>query len=106
MVRALEGHENVLAAELGFAPLLADDLIRLAVEISAGELPLIINLPSDQFLRLGPRLLDLGAAALSMDAPRGSLSSQGSLVSGRLHGPGLYPAALDLVRAAVASVSR
>jgi dihydroorotate dehydrogenase (NAD+) catalytic subunit len=100
MVRALEGHENVLAVELGFAPLLADDLIHLAVEISAGELPLIINLPSDQFLRLGPRLLDLGAAALSMGAPRGSISSQGSLVSGRLQGPGLYPAALDLVRAA------
>jgi dihydroorotate dehydrogenase len=100
MVRALEGRENILAAELGFAPLLADDLILLAVEMSAGELPLIINVPSDQFLRLGPRLLELGAAALSMGAPRGSLSSKGSFVSGRLYGPGLYPAALDLVRAA------
>jgi dihydroorotate dehydrogenase len=67
--------------------------------MSTGELPLIINVPANQFLRLGPRLLELGAAALSMGAPRGSLSSEESLVSGRLHGPGLFPAALDLVRA-------
>jgi dihydroorotate dehydrogenase len=100
MVRALEGRENILAVELGFAPLLADDLIHMAVEMSAGELPLIVNVPFDQFLRLGPRLLDLGAAALSIGAPRGSLFSEGSFVSGRLHGPGVYPAALDLVRAA------
>jgi dihydroorotate dehydrogenase len=100
MVRALEGRENVLAVELGFAPLLADDLIHLAVEMCAGEFPLIIKLPSDQFLRIGPRLLELGAAALSIGAPRGSISSGESFVSGRLHGPGLYPAALDLVLAA------
>lgn len=101
MVRALEGLENILAVELGFAPLLADDLIQLAVEMSTGELPLIINVPAHQFLRLGPRLLELGAAALSIAAPRGSLSSEGSFVGGRLHGPGLFPAALDLVLASV-----
>jgi dihydroorotate dehydrogenase (NAD+) catalytic subunit len=100
MVRALEGRENIVAAELGFAPLLADDLIHLAVEMSTGELPLIVNLPSDQFLRLGPGLLQLGAAALSLGTPRGSLSLEGSFVSGRLHGPGLYPTALDLVQTA------
>jgi dihydroorotate dehydrogenase len=68
--------------------------------MSAGELPLIIKLPPDQFLRIGPRLLELGAAALSMGAPRGSIASGESFVSGRLHGPGLHPGALDLVRAA------
>lgn len=100
MVRLLEGRENILAVELGFAPLLADDLIYLAVEMSAGELPLIIKLPPDQFLRLGPRILELGAAAVSIGAPYGSLPAGGSLVGGRLHGPALYPQSLDLVRAA------
>jgi len=100
MVRALEGQENILAAELGFAPLLADDLISLTVELSAGELPLILNLQSDQFLRLGSRLIDLGAAALSIAAPRGSTYVDGSYVSGRLLGPALHPAALELVREA------
>lgn len=101
MVRDLEGHDNIIAAELGFAPLLADDLVCLAVEMSAGELPLIVSLPSDQFLRLGPRLIEIGAAALSIAAPRGSACIEGSYVSGRLLGPALHPAALDLVREAV-----
>lgn len=100
MVRALEGRENILAVELGFAPLLADDLVFLAVEMSAGELPLIIKLPPDQLLRLGPRLLELGAAAVSIGAPHGSLPAEGTFVGGRLYGPALYPASLDLVRAA------
>ena len=41
MVRALESQENVMAAELGFAPLLADDIILLRLEMCVGELPLI-----------------------------------------------------------------
>jgi dihydroorotate dehydrogenase len=100
MIRALEELENVMAAELGFAPLLADDLILLTLEKSRGELPLIMNLQGDQLLRLGPRLLDAGAAALSLAPPRGSLATAGGFVSGRLFGPSLLPAVLDLVRAA------
>ena len=100
MVRALEGMDNVLAAELGFAPLLADDQLLLAVEMSLGELPLIVSLPAEQLLRLGPKLLNSGATALSIAAPRGALTRDGILVSGRLFGPSLFPAALELVRAA------
>jgi dihydroorotate dehydrogenase (NAD+) catalytic subunit len=101
MIRALEGMENIMAAELGFAPKLADDIIALAVEMCVGEIPLIINLPVSQVLGLGPRLMELGAAAISIAAPRGVLpSGGGELVSGRLYGPSLFPHSLELVHSA------
>jgi dihydroorotate dehydrogenase len=100
MVRALEAVDNVGAVELGFAPLLADDVILLAIEMSRGELPLIANLPPDQVLRVGPAAVDRGARAVSVAAPRGTLMHDGRMVSGKLHGPSLFPAALDLVYAA------
>jgi len=100
MVRALEGMDNLLAIELGFAPLLTDDLILLAVEMSAGEAALIVKLPSEQLLRLGPQVLDRGATALSIAPPRGALPREGGVVTGRLFGPGLFPRALALVRTA------
>jgi dihydroorotate dehydrogenase (NAD+) catalytic subunit len=118
MVRLLERQENVLAAELGFAPLLADDIIFLALEMCRGELPLILSLPDDQLLRLGHRVIEEGAAAVSLAAPRGMLPlvppeaaparddpqeggpKQQEMVSGRLFGPSLFPRSLDLVQAA------
>jgi dihydroorotate dehydrogenase (NAD+) catalytic subunit len=103
MVQVLEGLENVMAIELGFAPLLADDIILLAVEMSRGELPLIVCLQGEQILRLGPRTLQQGATALSLAAPRGTLSRDGRTISGRLFGPSLFPMSLGLVRAAAAA---
>ncbi|HEX8990090.1 MAG TPA: hypothetical protein VF784_00295 [Anaerolineales bacterium] len=100
MVQALEGVQNVMAAELGFAPLLAPDIIALAVEMCRGELPLIVCLPPEQILDLGSRLLDLGAAALSLAPPRGALVMDGALVMGRLFGPAMYPKALEIVHSA------
>ncbi len=100
MIQAAEGLQNVMAAELGFARLLAPDIIALAVEMSRGELPLIVSLPAEQILDLGPRLLDLGAAALSLTAPRGALGTAGALTTGRLFGPALYPKALEITYSA------
>ena len=100
MVQTLEGLENVMAVELGFAPLLAGDIILLAVEMSRGELPLIVSLPSEQILDLGGRLLEAGVAALSLASPRGAISKDGNLVSGRLFGPSLLPKSLDTVNSA------
>src|SRR5512135_2552819 len=82
MVQALEGLDNVLSVELGFAPLLAPDIIALAVEMCRGELPLIISLPEEQILDLGGRLVELGAAALSLAPPRGALNKEGGLLTG------------------------
>ena len=98
MVQILEETENVMAVELGFAPLLADDIILLTLEMSLGELPLIFSLPVEQVLTLGPRLMQDGAQAISIATPRGShVTSQKSVVSGRLYGPSLFPQVLDTV---------
>lgn len=99
MVRTLETHENVMAAELGFAPLLADDILLLTLEMCLGELPLIFSLPVEQVLSLGPRLVQEGAQAISISAPRGALMTD-HLVTGRLYGPSLFPRALETVYSA------
>jgi len=104
MVQSLEGLENIAAVELGFAPLLADDIILLTIEMSLGELPLIVSLPVEQVLSLGPRVIQEGAAAISLAAPRGMLiTDDGLLTTGRLNGPALFPKSLLAVRDAVQS---
>ncbi len=109
MIQSLEDVENVLAVELGFAPLLSDDILLLAVEMSLGELPLIFSLPAEKVLSLGPRLMDAGASAISMSAPRGTLpltpnsssnNEGGEPTTGRLFGPALFPQSLEIVRSA------
>lgn len=105
MVRNLESHENVMAAELGFAPLLADDIILLTLEMCLGELPLIFSLPTEQVLSLGPRLIQEGAQAVSISAPRGALPETrgkgiGEMITGRIYGPSLFPRALETVSSA------
>ena len=98
MVRMLESQENVMAAELGFAPLLADDIFLLTLEMCVGELPLIFSLPIEQVLSLGPRLVQAGAQAISISAPRGAVATDSSsLITGRLYGPSLFPQTLETV---------
>ena len=108
MVGMLESQENVMATELGFAPLLANDIIRLTLEMCLGELPLIFSLPVEQVLSLGPRLIQEGAQAISISAPRGALpltpspspKERGELITGRLYGPSLFPQTLETVYSA------
>lgn len=114
IVRMLEAHENVMAVELGFAPLLADDIILLTLEMCLGELPLIFSLPVEQVLSLGPRLMQEGAQAISIAAPRGatltpnpplrgasrSPEGRGGFITGRLFGPSLFPQTLSVVESA------
>jgi dihydroorotate dehydrogenase (NAD+) catalytic subunit len=109
MVQMLEMQENVMAVELGFAPLLANDILLLTLEMCLGELPLIFSLPVEQVLGLGPRLIQGGAQAISVSTPRGALplpssmdtpKSRGELTTGRLYGPSLFPRALETVYSA------
>jgi dihydroorotate dehydrogenase (NAD+) catalytic subunit len=101
MVRMLEEIENVMAVELGFAPLLTDDIILLTLEMCLGELPLILSLPVERVLSLGPRLMQEGAQAISIAPPRGALNAEdGKIITGRLFGPSLFPQSLDVVRSA------
>ena len=101
MVQRLESADNVMAVELGFAPLLADDILSITLEMCLGELPLIFCLSAEQVLSLGPRLIEAGADAISMAAPRGALPVEGGrLTEGRLFGPSLFPQALEIVHSA------
>lgn len=108
MVQMLEGRENIAAVELGFAPLLADEIILMTIEMCLGELPLIVCLPAEQVLSLGQRVIQEGATAISLAAPRGMLAfapgpstppgGREKSVTGRLQGPALFPQALLTVR--------
>jgi dihydroorotate dehydrogenase (NAD+) catalytic subunit len=112
MVQMLENQENVMAAELGFAPRLADDILLLTLEMCLGEIPLIFSLPIEQVLSLGPRLIQDGAQAISIASPRGALprfdfagtplsaQGRGEPITGRLYGPSLFPRALETVYSA------
>ncbi|MBE0671849.1 MAG: hypothetical protein IH588_14780 [Anaerolineales bacterium] len=101
MVRELESAENVMAVQLGFAPLLSDDIILLNLEMCVGEIPLIFALPHEQILSLGPKLIQHGADAISLASPRGAMSDKdGKLITGRLYGQSLFPRSLDVVRSA------
>jgi len=101
MVQMLEGIENVMAIELGFAPLLANDILLLTLEMCLGELPLIFSLPAEQILSLGPRLIQNGASAISIASPRGALTADDErLITGRLHGKSLFPRSLDIIHSA------
>lgn len=101
MVRELENAENVMAVQLGFAPLLADDIILLNLEMCLGEIPLIFALPHEQVLTLGRPLMDGGASAISIAPPRGALYEKaGNLITGRMYGQSLFPRSLDIVRSA------
>jgi dihydroorotate dehydrogenase (NAD+) catalytic subunit len=103
MVQMLEGIENVMAVEIGFAPLLSDDIILLNLEMCVGEIPLIFSLPAEQVLSLGPRLMQDGAAAISIACPRGVLIAsrdKNELTTGRLYGQSLFPRSLDIVHSA------
>lgn len=101
MTRELENIENVMAVQLGFAPLLSDDIILLTLEMCLGEIPLIFALPHEQVLTLGPKLTQGGASAISVSPPRGALrDTAGNLASGRMYGQSLFPRALEVVRSA------
>ena len=101
MVELLEDKENIIAVELGFAPLLSDDILLTTLEMCSGELPLIFSIPHEQILTLGPRLIQAGASAISISPPRGRIYDRdSSLVSGRMFGPSLLPRTLEIVHSA------
>ncbi len=101
MVQSLEGSENVLAVELGFPPEAGAADVLATVKACQGELPLIITLEAPALLTIGSSLIRAGAAALSIAAPRGTLTlDNGRLVTGRLYGPALLAQALHTVHEA------
>ena len=72
-----------------------------------GELPLIFSLPVEQVLSLGPRLIQDGAQAISISAPRGAMpgargeaAGDRGVITGRLSAPSLFPRTMETVYSA------
>mgnify|MGYP000359708333 CR=1 FL=1 len=98
-VRLLEAAEGVTGVELGLPPDVDPETAQSWVSAAAGELPLIVRVPMERALALAPVVMDAGAAAVSLGAPRGALSApNGKFQEGRLYGPAVFPLALHTAR--------
>jgi dihydroorotate dehydrogenase (NAD+) catalytic subunit len=102
MAQRLEEVVGVMGIEIGLPPGATADLAVAFCQAAQGELPVIVSLPPERVLELGPRLKAAGVRMVSLAPPRGSLPGpDGRLVRGRLYGPGLLPASLLAVAQAV-----
>lgn len=102
MIQRLEGREGIAAIELSLPPEAQGAAALAFVTAAFGELPLVVHLPftaaSQPWLA---ELPGMGAAALTLGAPRGMLPVEsGRLAAGRLYGPALFPQMLSAVHAA------
>jgi dihydroorotate dehydrogenase (NAD+) catalytic subunit len=114
MIERLEAIEGIMGVEIGLPPEIDIDSAMIFTESAVGELPIIVRLPMDQCEELAPAVMDIGASAVSLGAPRGRLplspcsplpmgegkpqqSEDGVRVTGRLYGPSIFPLALRAV---------
>jgi hypothetical protein len=102
LILRLEGLEGVAALELGVPDEMPGPQALAQVEAALGELPLVVNIPLNRAGEAWLTELDrLGVSAISLAGPRGCLADgQGTLVSGRLFGPGLFPLVVRAVELA------
>ncbi len=91
IIRDCEEMEGIAAIELGLPPACPRDWMLQLIQSARGEIPLVIHLSAGEDSYLLKSLPD-GISAVTLGTPRGALmSTQGKLVHGRLHGPGLFP---------------
>lgn len=96
MIRKLEGLENIMAVELGLPPNCTPQLLSQLMDAAFGELPVILCLDPEQIPILKETLSEINPSVLRLTEPRGTLpDARGELVSGRLYGPGIFPAMLN-----------
>lgn len=96
MIRSLEEVEGVMAVELSLPPGITEGGARDLVQGGVGELPLVIEMPLNEAgAEWLARIVEWGASALSLGAPRGTLVVDGKTVSGRIYGPSMLPVALQ-----------
>ncbi len=93
MIERLEGFEGVMAVEIGLSPDIDPDTAFDFTQAAIGELPAILRLPLEQADELAHAVIEAGASAVSLGAPRGKLED----MSGRMYGPGVFPLALRAV---------
>lgn len=103
MVERIEGAGSVMGIEVGLPPDADASLAAQFAQAALGELPVLVRVPLDGSLILAQAVVDAGASAISLGAPRGLLPSpcegegSGVRVSGRLNGPAIFPLALRAV---------
>jgi len=94
MVRKLEGLENVQAVSLGIPPDCNPAQLEDFTAAALGELPVILNLSSEQ-LALLDTVTALQPSAVLLASPRGTLRNErGEWITGRLYGPSTTPTLL------------
>ena len=93
MIERLENIDSVMAVEIGLAPDVHPDEAFDFAQAAVGELPAIVRLPMERAETLAQVVIEAGASALSLGAPRGKLNG----LSGRMYGPGVFPIALRVV---------
>ena len=99
MIERLEGIEGVMAIEIGLPPDVDPDTTFDFAQAALGELPTIVRLPLEQADELAQVVIEAGASAISLGAPRGKLEG----IRGRMYGPGVFPLALRGVEKLVGS---
>jgi dihydroorotate dehydrogenase (NAD+) catalytic subunit len=102
MVERLEGLAGVIAGlELGLPPWAETDMAVAMTQAAIGELPVVVRLPFERAAELATAIAGAAeAAAFSLGAPRGAQADvDGTVIHGRLYGPGVFPLALGAVQA-------
>jgi dihydroorotate dehydrogenase (NAD+) catalytic subunit len=99
IARRLEKLENLAALELGIPPEASPALAAELVSAALSERPVIARLPLEHAEELASVVIDSGAAAISLGAPRGALTGDsGKIIKGRLYGPSVFPLALETLQ--------
>lgn len=92
MVERFETIDGVMGIEVGLPPDINPDTAFDFAHASLGELPAILRLPLEQAEELAQIVMEAGASAVSLGAPRGKLG-----IRGRMYGPAVFPLALRVV---------
>ncbi|MBC8332007.1 MAG: hypothetical protein H8E28_08510 [Anaerolineae bacterium] len=104
MVERVERVEGVMGIEVGLPPDADTAQVARFARAALGELPVLVRVPLGESVAMGQAVMDAGASAVSLAAPRGSLTpgsspyGRGEFVSGRLYGPTIFPQALRAVQ--------
>jgi len=93
MIERIEGIEGVMGVEIGLPPDIDTETAFDFCQAAIGELPVIVRLPFEQIDPLAQEVIDAGASAVSLGAPRGKLGD----INGRMYGPSVFPLALRVV---------
>jgi dihydroorotate dehydrogenase (NAD+) catalytic subunit len=87
----LERLDCIQAVEIGLLGELHEQDCRLIETACTGMLPVIARVPVNSTFEQILEFERIGAAAITLGPPRGSLPHEETLISGRLYSPGLLP---------------